>query len=269
MNPKDLIRAGRLSEARDQLTAEVKSSPSDVSKRVLLFQVLSFYGEWDKAERHLDVIVSRDPNSETGVQVYKNLINAERERKEVLARKRVPGFLTGTPAYLELYLAAWEKLAGKKINEADALYKQVDAQRPVISGTIHGKSFRGLRDTDTFLSAFLEAVVHDRYIWLPFESLRELSVSPPKTLFDLLWVPARMVTWESLTINCYLPVLYPDSFLHKDDRVKLGRMTDWVSLGGPFSRGMGQHVYGVDGEEVAMLEVRDVTFQLPAPTGKA
>jgi type VI secretion system protein ImpE len=77
-----------------------------------------------------------------------------------------------------------------------------------------------------------------------------------------------MVTWESLTINCYLPVLYPDSFLHKDDRVKLGRMTDWVSLGGPFSRGMGQHVFGIDGEEVAILEVRDVTFELSAPMGK-
>ena len=268
MNPKDLIRAGRLSEARDQLTAEVKSSPSDVSKRVLLFQVLSFYGEWDKAERHLDVIVSRDPSSETGVQVYKNLINAERERKEVLARKRVPGFLTGTPAYLELYLAAWEKLTGKKIDEASELYKQVDAQRPAVAGTINGRSFSGFKDTDTFLAAFLEAIVHDRYIWLPFESLRELSVSPPKTLFDLLWIQARIVTWEGLTMNCYLPVLYPDSFLHKDDRVKLGRMTDWVSLGGPFSRGMGQHVYGVDGKEMAILEVRDATFRLSATTGK-
>ena len=80
------------------------------------------------------------------------------------------------------------------------------------------------------------------------------------------------MTWEGLTINCYLPVLYPDSFLHKDDRVKLGRMTDWVSLEGPFSKGMGQHVYGVNGEEIAILEIRDVTFQVPVPaerpTGK-
>jgi type VI secretion system protein ImpE len=309
MNPKDLIRAGRLPEAREQLTAEVKSSPSDVSKRVLLLQVLSFYGEWDKAERHLDVIVSHDSSSETGVQVYKNLINAEKERKDVLARKRIPGFLTGTPAYLDLYFAAWEKLNEKKIDEASALYKQVDAQRPTISGTMNfhgqargnsssehgeregeagypraggalpeegatrapvvaGKSFRGFKDTDTFLSAFLEAIVHDRYIWFPFESLRELSVSPPKTLFDLLWSQARVVTWEGLTVNCYLPVLYPDSSLHKDDRVKLGRMTDWLSLGGPFSRGMGQHVYGTDEEEMAILELRDVVFHLPAPTKK-
>ena len=145
MNPKDLIRAGRLSEAREQLTGEVKSSPSDVSKRTLLFQVLSFYGEWDKAERHLDLISSRDPKAETGVQVYKNLINAEKERKEVLERKRIPGFLTGTPAYLELYFAAWDKLKGKKTEEARKLYKQIDAQHPRVSGTINGKKLQRLQ----------------------------------------------------------------------------------------------------------------------------
>ena len=268
MNPKDLIRAGRLSEAREQLSGEVKSSPSDVSKRTLLFQVLSFYGEWDKAERHLDLISSRDPKAETGVQIYKNLINAEKERKEVFERKRIPGFLTGTPAYLELYFAAWDKLKEKKTEEARKLYKQIDAQRPGMSGTINGKSFSSFKDTDTFLSSFLETVVHDRYVWLPFESLRELSISLPKTLFDLLWIQARVVTWEGLTMNCYLPVLYPDSFAHEDDRVKLGRMTDWISMGGSFSKAMGEHVYQVDGEEIAILEIRDVTFRLPGPTGK-
>ena len=98
--------------------------------------------------------------------------------------------------------------------------------------------------------------------------MRELSISSPKTLFDLLWIQARIVTWEGLTINCYLPVLYPDSFAHEDDRVKLGRMTDWISMGGSFSKGMGEHVYQVDGEEIAILEIRDVTFRLPGSTGK-
>jgi type VI secretion system protein ImpE len=267
MNPKDLIRAGRLSEARDQLTAEVKSSPSDASKRTLLFQVLSFYGEWDKAERHLDLIVSGHPSAETGVQVYRNLVAAEKERREVRDRKRPPGFLTGVPPYLELYFAAWDALAQKKYKEALKLYAQIDAQRPTVSGVCNGKRFSGLKDTDTFLSSFLETIVHDKYIWLPFESLRELSISPPKTLLDLLWTQARIVTWEGLTMNCYLPVLYPDSFLHEDDRVKLGRMTDWIPMGHSFCRGVGEHVYQLGSEEIAILEIRDVTFELPAPGG--
>ena len=269
MNPKDLIRAGRLSEARDQLTTEVKSSPSDASKRTLLFQVLSFCGEWDKAERHLDLIASGHPSAETGVQVYKNLVTAEKERREVLDRKRIPGFLSGVPSYLELYFAAWDTLNEKKYKEARKLYAQIDAQRPTVSGVINEKSFNGFKDTDTFLSSFLETIVHEKYVWLPFESLRELSISPPKTLFDLLWTQARIVTWEGLTMNCYLPVLYPGSFLHEDDRVKLGRMTDWIPMGDSFYKGMGEHVYQINGGEIAILEMRDVAFEFPAPKGNA
>ena len=269
MNPRELIRAGKLSEAREQLTAAVKASPSDVSLRVLLFQVLCFYGEWDKAERHLDVIVSCEPGSETGAQVYKSLINAERERGEVVARKRIPGFLTGTPAYLELYFAAWEKVCEKKIDEADCLYRQLADRRPVAKGVINGNKFSGFEDTDTFLSGFLEGIVHDRYIWFPFESLRELSIAPPKTLFDLLWTQAQVVTRQGLAIGCCLPVLYPGSSLHADDRVRLGRMTEWKSLGGTYARGCGQHVYAVDGEEMAILDLRKVSFEMSTAAEKS
>ena len=60
MDSRDLIKAGRLSEARKQLIEEVKSSPADSGKRTLLFQVLIFCGEWDKAERHLETVAAQD-----------------------------------------------------------------------------------------------------------------------------------------------------------------------------------------------------------------
>lgn len=211
MNSKDLIKAGRLLEARKQLVEEVKSSPADLGKRTLLFQVLAFCGEWDKADRHLDAIVTQDSSRQTGVQVYKNLIHAERERLEVSRLERRASFLPETPPYLEMYYAAWQKVVEKKTDEAKELFGQIDAQRPVISGTVNGKEFAGFNDTDTFLSLFLEAIVYERYVWIPFESVRELSISPPSTLFDLLWIAARITTWEGLTTNCYLPVLYPDT----------------------------------------------------------
>ena len=94
MNAKEMIAAGRLMDARQQLTEEVKKAPSDSSKRTLLFQVLAFLGEWDKADRHLDLIASTNPKSEVGVQAYKNAVHAEKERREVMERKRLPGFVT-------------------------------------------------------------------------------------------------------------------------------------------------------------------------------
>ena len=265
MDAKELIRAGRLPEARSQLIEEVKSSPADSGKRTLLFQVQIFFGQWDKAERHLDTIAAQDASKEAGAQVYKNLIQAERERSEVAKRNRRAEFLPQTPPYVETHYAAWQKVVDGQLEEAQALFDRVVAQRPVISGTLDGKDFVGLKDTDTFLSPFLEAIIHERYVWIPFESIRELSVSPPKTLFDLIWTSARVTTWEGLTMNCYFPVLYPESFLHEDDRVKLGRMTDWTPLGGSFAKGVGQHVYQIGEEDVAILEIQDALFKHPDP----
>lgn len=261
MDARDLITAGRLAEARKQLTEEVKAFPADPGKRTLLFQVLSFCGEWDRAERHLNAIVMQDAKSETGVQVYRNLLQAEKERLEVARRARRPSFLPRTPPYLERYLDALEKLAAGAVNGAAEIFDQIAATRPSLVGTINGKSFEGFEDTDTALAYFLEGIVHDRYVWIPVEEIRELIISEPKTLFDLLWIPAHVTTQGGLSIGCYLNVLYPDSFRHEDDRVKLGRMTDWASRGGPFARGVGQHVFQIGEEDVAILEIREVAIQ--------
>ncbi|MEW6599493.1 MAG: type VI secretion system accessory protein TagJ [Nitrospirota bacterium] len=264
MDAKELIRAGRLSEARTQSIEEVKASPADAGKRTLLFQIHCLCGEWDKAERDLDIIAAMDVKREAGVQVYKNLVSAEKERLEIFRSNLRPSFIPGTPAYIETYYAAREKLVGKKIEEAAELFNRVDSQTPVISGTINGKDFAGIKDTDIYVSRFLEAFAHERYIWVPFEAVRELTITPPKTLFDLIWAPAVITTWKGLALNCFLPVLYAESFLNEDDHIKLGRITDWEKLGGPFDKGMGQHVYEIGGDEVAILEIREMIFNPPA-----
>ncbi|RPJ10940.1 MAG: hypothetical protein EHM36_02455 [Deltaproteobacteria bacterium] len=261
MESKDLIKAGRLSEARKQLTEEVRTSPADSGKRTLLFQVLSFAGEWDKAERHLDTLIQQDSKKETGAQIYKNLIRGEKERLEVLKFQRQPSLMPRSPAYLNQHLTAMKELHDGKFEEATRLLNQIEEQLPPISGTINGKPFEGFRDTDVFLSYFFEVIVHERYAWVPFEGIQELTISPPTKLFDLLWIPAQMTTWENLRLYCFLPVLYPESFLHKEDQVKLGRMTDWIPMGGAYSKGMGQHVFEAGDEEVTLLEIREAVFK--------
>jgi type VI secretion system protein ImpE len=263
MNAKELIKAGRLGEARKALIEGVKASPADMGNRTLLFQIQAIYGEWEKAERQLDVIAGQDPKAEIGVQVYKNLVAAEKMRMDALNGNSRPSFVPKTPPYVELYYAACEKLGAKKFGEAVELFDQINEQRPVISGTLNGRSFTGFGDADVTLSFYLEAIVHDKYVWIPVESLRELTVAAPKTFFDLLWIAARVTTWDGLAMSCYLPVMYPNSFLHEDDRVKLGRMTDWEPLGGAFVKGMGQHVFDVGDEEIPLLEMREVLFTVP------
>jgi len=258
MDAKELIKAGRLTDARSRLIEEVKGSPSDPRPRTLLAQVLLFFGEWDKAERHLEILAMQNTSTEIGVQVYRNLISAEKERSEVFAGMRRPAFLGTMPPWLDLYFVAWEKLKGGEIEEAGKLYSEIEAQSSDVSGTLDESRFTGISDVDAFLSSFLEVFVHDQYLWLPFTSLRELSIPVPKTLPDTLWTPAGITTWEGLTTSCYLPVNYPLLPGEGDDLVRLGRMTDWQDLGGGFFSGRGQHVFQVGEEEKAILEIREL-----------
>ena len=264
MTAKELIQAGRLVDARAHLTEEIKAVPTNAGARTLLFQVLAFSGEWDKAERHLDILALQNAKAETGVQVYKNLVTAERKRLEVFRGERCPSFMTATPPYLELFFAYRKSLLEGNIAEAERYVAQIEDQLPIISGVLNGVPFSGLRDGDSLLSYFMEVFIHDTVLWVPFDSLRELSVQTPKTLLELLWIPARIVTWEGLTTDCFLPVLYPDSATHDNELVRMGKMTDWRNLGGGFFRGRGQHVFLTDDEEKGLLELRDIAFTAPA-----
>ena len=260
MDAKELIKLGQLSEARKKLTEAVRSSPSDSASRTLLTQVLAFSGEWDKAESHLETIALQDPKRETGVQVFKNLVHAEKERAEVYRLERRPACFGTSPPYLEKYCAALSSISRKNVGEALELFEQIDSERPPVSGRMNDVTFSGFKDTDAVLSLVLEVMLYERYLWVPFESIREVRIERPKTLFDLLWIPTHITLWEGLAANCYTPVIYPDSSSHDNDRVKLGRITEWVPLGGPFSKGMGQHVFETDESEVAVLEIRDIVF---------
>jgi type VI secretion system protein ImpE len=273
MDPKELIRAGKLSEARQQLIDSVKDSPGDSGLRVLLFQVLTLLGDFQKAERHIDIIAAQDVKTEAGIMPYKNLLHGEKVRQEVYNGERRPDFLPKTPAYAERYLLALEQLKNNEFESAEKTFELLEEDRPPLAGTVNDQSFADIRETDSFLSYFIEAFVHERYVWIPFEFIREMILPAPESLFDLIWIPARITAWSGLTLNCFLPVVYPESPFHEDDRIKMGRMTDWRQLGGPFYKGLGQHVFQIGENDVPLLEIRELMLNQPvtqevAETGK-
>jgi len=269
MTAKELMRAGRLSEARSVLVQEVKSAPGDTGRRTLLFQVLALQGEWDKAAKHLDVVSTQDPTKAVGVQAYQHIVHAEQERGRVMAGTSSPSCLPDVPVYFQKYSTYLNALREDRFDEARSLLIEIDASLPVVSGTINGESFEGMSETDARLYPFLEAFVHDRYVWVPFDAIRELVIEEARSSFDLIWAAASVTTWEGLTMNCTLPVLYPGTHLHEDDQVKAGRITDWVPLGCGLSRGVGRHVLQVGDREIAILEIREAAFTIHGSGGQA
>src|SRR6266550_9198452 len=104
MSAKELFEAGKLDEAVAALLSEVKANPNDAAKRTFLFELSCFSGDWDRAERQLDVIGHQSAQAELGVMVYRANINAEKERRRVFSEAVSPHFLREPPAYVDLHV---------------------------------------------------------------------------------------------------------------------------------------------------------------------
>jgi len=256
------IKSGELLKARSWLIEEIKKNPGAPRLRTLYFQVLIFLGEWEKARKHLEAVPVTDEGVKQALEIYKSLVAAEQERLRVRQLEAEPSFLPEIPQYYPLYLAGVKCLAAGDADGVRDAFQQIDSQLDDLTGTVNGKEFTGFRNTDSALGYFLEAFVHGRYVMVPYEEIREILMNAPETLYDLIWPQAALTTWSGLSMNCFLPALYPESYQQEDELLKIGRVTDWVSLGGGFVKGLGQQVFDIGGEDMAILEMREIQFNI-------
>jgi len=102
-----------------------------------------------------------------------------------------------------------------------------------------------------------------RYLLLPFAQVASVHAEAPARLRDLLWLPAVVQAARGSEARelgkVLLPAMTPSASAHPDDLVRLGRVTEWVDDGGR-EVPVGQKLLLVDGEEVPLLEVRELTI---------
>ncbi len=235
MNPQELYRAGRLTDAIKALSAELRDNPTDVRRRTFLFELLCFAGEYERADKQLEVLGQAGPSSEMGVMLYRSALYAERQRQDLLARGEFP--------------------AAK--DDADA-----EADR---GGVANDKPFASFSDADPRTGARLEIFAAGNYLLLPLEHVASIQIPPPQRLRDLLWTPAAVRTTPSFKGTelgeVLIPVLAPFSWRHPDEAVRLGRVTVWEKPEAyDHQVPIGQKMWLVDEEEIPILELRALEF---------
>lgn len=263
---KELFSAGKLNEAIDELVREVKANPTDGVGRTFLFELSCLAGDWERAERQLDVIGHQSAEAELGVMVYRANMKAEVERRRVFAEGVQPHFLSEPPAYVDLHVAALSQIIKGEIAEARATLDRAEEERPAIAGKLDGQEFQDFRDYDDRVGPVLELIVKDKYVWLPFEQIRRLDITPPRQLRDLLWASARVEALDGTVGEVYVPTLYAGTYNSENDQVRLGRMTDWKDLGEDLYAAAGLRLLLVGGKDKSLFEVKAVEFASPAET---
>jgi type VI secretion system protein ImpE len=231
-----LYQAGQLNEALRALAAEVRDHPADVARRTFLFELLCFAGEYDRAEKHLNVLADVSKQAEMGAILYHSALHAERLRLEQFKKNDLPTL---------------------------APMKQ-------FSGVLNGQPFDSIVDADPRIGARLELYAAGAYLWIPFEHIMSIELQAPSKLRDLLWAPAIVRTGPSFKERelgeVMIPVLYPLSYAHSNDAVRLGRETHWQDVEGGEPIPIGQKIFLVDGEEFPLLEVRKLEFAVQEST---
>ncbi len=229
MTARELYQAGKLGEAIQKLGAELRDNPMDGARRTFLFELLCFAGEYDRAEKHLDVLGGANVDAATGSLLYRAALAAERSRNSLFQKGDYPG------------------------RPADS---------PPIRGSLNGQPFDEIEDADPRIGARLEVFAAGQYMWLPMAHLATVEMQAPKRLRDLLWIPALIHTGPAFKGTelgeVLVPALSPFSFRHADDAVKLGRVTVWEEREAGDPVPLGQKMLSVDGEDFPLLEVRSL-----------
>ena len=230
MTARELFQSGKLNQTVQALGVEVRDNPTDVRRRTFLFELLCFQGEYDRAEKHLHVLADATPDAKMGAVLYFSALHAERLRQKTFESHDYPA-------------------AAAVSNDR--------------GGTLNGKPFKLFEDADPRVGARLEVFAAGAYLWIPLAHVESIRAEPPKRLRDLLWIPAIVRTGPAFKGTelgeVLMPVLAPLSSKRTLDDVRLGRATEWAEHDGvavPF----GQRVFDVDGEEVPILEIREVEF---------
>jgi type VI secretion system protein ImpE len=257
--------AGRLTEAIAAATAEVRQHPADGAVRGFLCELLCFAGDFPRADRQLDALSHQDPSLAVGVALFRQLVRAEQARQQFYAEGRVPEFVDAPSPWLRLHLQASVCFRDRQWAEAANLLAQAAGQWPSVTGTCDGRRFEGLRDLDDLTAPFFEVLTpNGKYYWIPLERVASVEFQPPKRARDLLWRQATLSVRGGPDGEVYFPTLYGGTSAESDDRLRLGRLTDWRGQEGQAVRGVGQRMFQIGEEDRPILEIHDLLIDQPA-----
>lgn len=249
------FRNGDLQAALAAISEELRTDPGHLGKRTFLAELLCIQGEFERADRQLEILLSLDQQALLTVGTWRQLIRAAQARHEVFTQGRVPDMVDAPSprirTLLDIGLALREGRAAEAAAAADAL-EQARAPCPVVA---NGSAVDDLRDLDDLCAGILEVLsTTGKYYWVDMEQVESLRFQRAERPLDQLWRRARLILRDGTDGEVFIPAIYPGA---EDDAARLGRRTDWQDLGG-LVRGQGLRTWLVGDEAVPLSEIDSI-----------
>ena len=123
-----------------------------------------------------------------------------------------------------------------------------------------GTAFDDLRDVDDLLAGSVEVLTTTgKYYWIPTERLISVNSIRRSARVTCCGAAPRCRWTQGPDGDVYIPVVYAgDETMTEGQR--LGRETDWQQAEGGPVRGIGQRVFLVGEDDVAVMDLGELTF---------
>lgn len=264
MDALQLISEGQLAPALAALQDQVRKDPANSRLRTFLFQLLCVQGQWNRALNQLNVTAEMDAAALPMAQAYRETIQCEALRDEVLAGKRVPVVFGEPQPWVALLFEALKLEAEGEPDAGAAARERAFADAPAIGGAINGTPFEWLADSDTRLGPVLETILNGRYLWVPMMHIARIEIEAPVDLRDSVWMPATFTWTNGAATVGFIPTRYSGT-VHAgaDDALLLARRTEWNDEG----HALGQRMFATDAGEFALMDVRTIEFGAAGAAG--
>lgn len=258
------IKQGNLPQALQALQDGVRAQPANAKLRIFLFQLLAVDSQWARAMNQLAVCGEMDAGTLAMVQTYREAIKCEALRDAVFKGQTTPLVFGKPQAWVAQLVEALQADVRGDHALATHLREQALEAAPTVGGALNGEAFEWIADADSRLGPVLEVIINGKYGWLPFASVASITFEAPSDLRDMVWAPVAIEFPNGGGTVALVPTRYGPMPEGTDVALRMSRATEWLEISPGQYRGVGQRVLTTDQAELGLLDVRTLTFNVPA-----
>lgn len=250
-----LLQHAKLTEALELLASQLQEKPQDVDLRSSFIELLCIDGQFERADKQLNLLIKQHPDCLIGATNLRQLIRAAQSRLDfeqgAATATLVKAADEAFAALLRLRLAQSENDPVQLVKSAE----QLETCRQNVAMEIDGQTRDVVRDLDDTLAGFLEVFGTDgKYYLIPFDALISVDIKPVTSVIEQVWRKVDIDIDGGLCGEAFIPMTYINS---QTDAEKLGRETDWRDvLGTEVCTGVGQKMCLFGDEAVVLSQIQ-------------
>ncbi len=261
MKALELFNQGDLDGAIANALEFVRGAPTESGGRQILAELLCFRGELERADKQLETVLLQAPQAAMPAALLRQLIRAETWRRDFWTKGRVPEMLGEPDDELKNRLLAAISAREGKFAEACELVAELEEHSKPVSGKKDDKPFESFHDLDEMCCGIWEVLTSTgKYYWIPASRVVSMEFEAPSRPKDLMWRQCQMTVDNGPDGVVYIPLVYPSTTVEDGGNFLLGKSTEWREEAGKPVTGIGQRLFAVDEEDVAIMDLKRLEF---------